>query len=80
MYKKTQNSSNFEKQIDNNDENRFIVIESSKNVDYFDFLYVDFNDSTNTTFIVNVDRHVFYRDVYVFINRLKNFVNKFIDE
>ena len=38
------------------------------------------NDSTNTILIINVDRHVFYRDVYVFIDRLKNLVNDFIEK
>jgi hypothetical protein len=25
--------------------------------------------------VVNVDRHVFYRDIYAFVNRLKNMMN-----
>ena len=35
---------------------------------------IEFFDSTieNTTVIVNVKKHVFYRDVYTFVDRLKN--------
>ena len=42
----------------------------SKNIKFFDSKYersTHIDDS-----IVNVDRHVFYRDVYIFIDRLKN--------
>ena len=42
----------------------------SKNIDFFDSKYensIHIDDS-----IVNVDRHVFYRDVYAFIDKLKN--------
>ena len=60
--------------------NRFVIIKSIENVNYFNFIYVDVNNFFNTTFIVNIERYLFYRDVYVFIDRLKNFVNKFIDE
>ena len=62
------------------DENRFVIIKFFENINYFDFIYMNNNDSTSTIFIVNVDRHVFYRNVYVFIDRLKNLVNDFIDE
>lgn len=35
---------------------------------------IDFSDLNyeNTEFIVNVDKHVFYRNIYVFIDRLKD--------
>ena len=37
-------------------------------IDFFDFEY----ENSNNSLIINVDRHVFYRDVYAFTNRLRN--------
>ena len=62
------------------DENRFVIVKFFENINYFDFIYMNNNDSTSTILIINVDRYVFYRDVYVFIDRLKNLVNDFIEK
>ena len=40
----------------------------SDEIEFFDLEY----ENSNNSFIVNVDRHVFYKDVYAFIDRLKN--------
>ena len=44
------------------------------------FKYVNVNDSSNIFSIVTIDCYIWYRDVYLFIDKLKNFVKKFIDE
>ena len=41
-----------------------------KNIDYFDSNDDDVNENFNS--IINVDRHVIYIDVYVFVNKFKN--------
>ena len=50
------------------DKNKRSIIKSTKDINYFDFIYE--NDKNNI--IVNVDRHIYYRDVFVFIDRFKN--------
>ena len=55
---------------DNNDENRNFQDWKSDEISFFDFEYEDVNNVS----IINADKHVFYRDVYVFINKLKNVV------
>ena len=54
----------------NNDNNVNIDNNNLKieNVDYFDFDY-EFNESNVS--VVNAERHVFYIDVYIFVDRLK---------
>ena len=49
-----------------------------ENIKFFDFIYDDFNDDNFV--IINVDKHVFYHDVYVFCDRLKNLAKNFINE
>ena len=39
---------------------------SAKNIEFFD------STADDTDFIINIDKHVCYRDVYVFTNRLKD--------
>ena len=76
----------FQSQQNQNDENQNenqnfqSTIRFSKDINYFDLKYVDVNDSFNTSSIVIIDRYIWYRDVYVFIDKLKNLVKKFIDE
>ena len=42
-------------------------------LDKVEFFDLEYKDSSNVnSFIVNFERHVFYRDVYVFIDRVKN--------
>lgn len=53
-----------------------ISIKSSKDVDFFDLFYEDFNNF----FIVNANCHVFYRDIYVFSNHLKDLVKGVFDK
>ena len=60
------NSSNNENNIDNNEKYK------SNNIEYFDF---EFEKSINIdNLIVNFNRYIFYRDIYVFVNRLKNLI------
>lgn len=49
-----------------NETRNFIKKWIYEDVDFFDFSYKD------NSFIINVDKHVFYRDIYTFINRLKD--------
>ena len=53
------------------------IIKSTKNIDYFDFEYE--NSFDTNSFIVTFDRHTFYRDVFIFTNRLKKLKKKFFD-
>ena len=53
------------------------IIKFFENIDYFDSNYE--NSSNINIFIVNVERHNFYRDVFVFIDRLKNFAIDFVE-
>ena len=52
------------------------IIRFAENVKFFDFDYIDVDNFV----IVNVDRHVFYKNIYVFEDRLKNLTKDFIDE
>ena len=53
------------------------AIKFAENVDYFDS---DYEDSFDTNqFIVNSKRHNFYRDVFIFIDHLKNLKKTFSD-
>ena len=50
-------------------------LRSTKNIEYFDSTYENFDNSM----IVNVDRHVFYRNVYNFIDKLKKLKQDFFE-
>ena len=50
-------------------------LRSTKNIEYFDFIYENFDNSM----IVNVDRHFFYRNVYNFIDKLKKLKKKIFE-
>ena len=53
------------------------AVKSVENVNYFDF---DYENSFDTNqFIVNSKRHNFYRDVFIFIDHLKNLKKTFFD-
>ena len=57
------------------------ILQFFQDVEYFDFKYENSNNVTNIdVFIVNNDKHIFYRDVYVFIDKLKNLIKNSIDE
>ena len=44
---------------------------NSNNVGYFDSFYV--NKSVDIVFIIkHIDKNIFFRDIYVFVNRVKN--------
>ena len=45
------------------------VLKSSENIDFFDSRR---ENDKNRNVIVNVDRHIYYKDVFVFIDRFKN--------
>ena len=63
-------SSSFDNdEVDDND-NQLRQFKSVENIDYFDFDY----ENAENTFIVIVDKHVFYRNIYVFVDRLKNLI------
>ena len=56
---------------------RFIVVvRFAKNIDFFDSIY----KNSNNFLIVNVDCYIFYRDIYVFYNRLRNLIKSFIEK
>ena len=52
------------------------ILKIFENIDYFDSRR---ENEKNTKIIVNVDRHVYYKNVFVFIDRLKNFEKKSFD-
>ena len=56
-------------------EQRFVIIRTIDNIEYFDSTYE--NEKNNS--IVNVDRYIYYRDVFIFVDRLKNLKKKFVD-
>ena len=45
------------------------ILKNSKNIDFFDFRR---ENDKNRNVIVNVDRHIYYKNVFVFIDRFKN--------
>ena len=56
-------------------EQRFVVIRTIDDIEYFDSTYE--NEKNNS--IVNVDRYIYYRDVFIFVDRLKNLKKNFVD-
>ena len=63
------------KTVANVDDERSIL-KTFGNIDYFDSRR---ENEKNTKIIVNVDRHVYYKDVFVFIDKLKNLEKKSSD-
>ena len=53
------------------------IINSTKDIDYFDSEYE--NSFDTNSFIVTFERHTFYRDVFIFTNRLKKLKKNFFD-
>ena len=53
------------------------AVKFAENVNYFDFNYEDSFDTNQS--IVNSKRHNFYRDVFIFIDHLKNLKKTFFD-
>jgi hypothetical protein len=51
-----------------------LVIKFAKDIKYFDFIYENFDNFS----IVNVERHVFYCDLYIFVDCLKNLTREFV--
>ena len=45
------------------------ILKNSKNIDFFDFRR---ENDKNKNVIVNVDRHIYYKNVFVFIDKFKN--------
>ena len=64
--KRFSNSKNFVDDV--NVANEKSIIKSIENIEYFNFIFE--NDKNDV--IVNFDRHVYYRDVFVFVDKLKN--------
>lgn len=54
--------------VNNIEENSTLIIKFVKDIEYFDSIHKD----VNNFLIVNVERYIFYCDLYVFVNRLKN--------
>lgn len=53
-----------------------LVIKFAKDIEYFDSIYENFNNFS----IINVERHIFYYNLYVFVDRLKNLTKEFVEE
>ena len=51
-------------------------MKNSKNIDFFDSRR---ENDKNKNVIVNVDRHIYYKNVFVFIDKLKNLKKNFFD-
>ena len=51
----------------NNDNNNLKI----ENVDYFDF---DYEINESNVLVINVERHVFYIDIYIFVDKLKKLI------
>jgi len=70
------NSFNLLKANDVNDieENSTLIIKFVKDIEYFNSTHKDVNDFL----IVNVERYIFYCDLYVFVNHLKNLTREFV--
>jgi len=62
--------------INNTKENPTLVIKFAKDIEYFDSIY----ENVNNFSIINAKRYVFYRDLYVFVDCLKNLARKFVKE
>ena len=62
------NSLKNENNVDNDNNNNEKW--KSNDIEYFDSKFEESINTSNS--IVNLNRHIFYRDVYVFVNRLKN--------
>ena len=52
------------------------ILKNSKNIDFFDFRR---ENDKNKNVIVNVDRHIYYKNVFVFTDRLKDLKKSFFD-
>ena len=52
-------------------ENREFKKWNFEKIDYFDSKYDD-SDNHNSSLLVNFEKNFYYRDVYVFVDRLKN--------
>ena len=50
------------------------IIDSTKNIDYFDSKYENSIDKNFS--IIIFDRHIFYRDVFIFIDKFENLKKK----
>ena len=59
----------------NDDEQRFVVIRTIDDIEYFDWTYK--NEKNNS--IVNIDRYIYYRNIFIFVDRLKNLKKDFVD-
>ena len=63
-------------QLINNNKMQFII-KILKNIDFFNSIL---NNSSNKNIdIIIVNRHIYYRDVFFFINKLKNLKKSFFD-
>ena len=50
-------------------DNERSILKNSENIDFFDFRR---ENDKNKNVIVNVDRHIYYKNVFVFIDKLKD--------
>ena len=71
----TRNSRNFSS-YDNADDEKRSFIRSVENIGYFDSILKNAENRS----VINVDRYIFYRNVYVFETRLKNLIKKPFDD
>lgn len=54
---------------------KFRQFKLTKDINYFDSKYNDFNNTN--ILIINVDYYIFYRNIFVFMNCLKNLARLF---
>ena len=45
---------------------------------FFDFVYENFNN--NNFLIININQYIFYRNIFIFINRFRNLIKKNIEK
>ncbi len=65
------------KSIDINKTNsNFLAIKFAKNIKYFNSIY----KNSNNISIINVDCYIFYQNVFIFVNRLKNIAKMFVEK
>lgn len=55
--------------IKNKNDNNFIL--KIDDIEFFDLVYKNLINSS----IINIEHYIFYRDIYIFVNKFKIFIN-----
>lgn len=74
-FQKSSKSSSVDKTNFKTNFNSF-AIKFAKDIKYFDSIY----ENSNNILIVDANRYVFYRNVFVFVNQLKTIAKEFVKE